>query len=76
MLEFGDLLNLVRDTRSGKDNDARWGTRFTGEGPYAVLLRQRYEKAVERYGLNQKLPPLRTDLFAPAKPEDNQLSLF
>jgi len=70
------VLNLVRDTRNGKDNHPRWGSRFTGEGPYAVLLRQRFEKAVERYGLNQKSPPLRTDLFAPGKPEDNQLSLF
>jgi DNA repair photolyase len=70
------VLSLVRETRNGKDNDPRWGSRFTGEGPYAVLLRQRYEKAVERYGLNQKVPPLRIDLFAPAKPEDNQLSLF
>jgi len=70
------VLSLVRDVRDGRDNDPRWGTRFTGEGPYAVLLRQRHEKAVERYGLNQKVPPLRNDLFAPAKPEDNQLSLF
>ncbi|HEY4201094.1 MAG TPA: PA0069 family radical SAM protein [Devosiaceae bacterium] len=70
------VLSLVRDTRGGKDNDPRFGSRFTGEGPYAVLLRQRFDKAVERYGLNQKSPPLRTDLFAPVKQEDRQLNLF
>ena len=70
------VLSLVRDTRGGKDYDSRWGTRMTGEGPYAVLLRQRFEKARERYGLDTKLPPLRTDLFVPPKLESRQMSLF
>jgi len=50
--------------------------RMTGEGPYATLLRQRFEKARERYGLEAKLPPLRTDLFVPPKVESPQMSLF
>ncbi|NGP17463.1 PA0069 family radical SAM protein [Devosia aurantiaca] len=70
------VLSLVRDTRGGKDYDARWGTRMTGEGPYAVLLRQRFEKACERYGLNTKHPSLRTDLFEAPKLESKQMSLF
>jgi len=70
------VLSLVRDTRGGKDNDPNFHTRFEGQGAYAVLLQQRFQKARERYGLNNKLPPLRTDLFIPPKTEDRQLSLF
>ncbi|ODT83373.1 MAG: DNA repair photolyase [Pelagibacterium sp. SCN 64-44] len=70
------VLSLVRDTRGGRDNDPRFGSRMTGEGPYAVLLRQRFDKARERYGLDAKLPPLRTDLFEPPKLESRQMSLF
>jgi DNA repair photolyase len=70
------VLSLVRDTRGGKDYDSRWGKRMTGDGPYAVLLGQRLEKARVRYKLDGKLPPLRTDLFAAPRAEDRQLSLF
>lgn len=70
------VLSLVRDTRGGKDYDSRFGTRMTGEGPYATLLRQRFDKARERYELDAKLPALRTDLFAPPQLESKQMSLF
>lgn len=70
------VLALVRDTRGGKDYDSRFGTRMTGEGPYATLLRQRFDKARERYGLDTKLPGLRTDLFVPPTLESKQMSLF
>ena len=70
------VLALVRDTRGGKDYDSRWGTRMTGEGPYATLLRQRFDKARERYGLEVKLPGLRNDLFIAPRLEDRQMSLF
>ena len=70
------VLNLVRDTRGGKDNDPNFHSRFKGEGPYAVLLRQRFEKARVRYGFEEKLAALRTDLFMPPSEDDRQLSLF
>ncbi|HEV7292667.1 MAG TPA: PA0069 family radical SAM protein [Devosia sp.] len=70
------VLSLVRDTRGGKDYDSRWGTRMTGEGPYATLLRQRFDKARERYGMDGKLPVLRNDLFVAPRLEDRQMSLF
>jgi DNA repair photolyase len=70
------VLNLVRDTRGGKDNDPNFHSRFRGEGAYAVLLRQRFEKAHARYGFEDNLPPLRTDLFVPPRLDDKQLSLF
>ncbi|WP_332688408.1 PA0069 family radical SAM protein [Devosia sp.] len=70
------VLALVRDTRGSKDYDSRWGTRMTGEGPYATLLRQRFDKARERYGLDAKLPGLRNDLFIAPRLEERQMSLF
>ncbi|MEO5807139.1 PA0069 family radical SAM protein [Devosia sp.] len=70
------VLGLVRETRGGRDNDPNFHSRMRGEGPYAELLRQRFEKARERYGLGEKLPPLRTDLFIAPKVEDKQMSLF
>lgn len=70
------VLSLVRDTRGGRDNDPRFGSRMTGEGPYATLLRQRFEKARERYRLDAKLPPLRADLFEAPAVESPQMSLF
>ena len=70
------VMNLIRSTRGGKDNDPNFFTRFEGEGAYAVLLQQRFQKARERYGLVNKIAPLRTDLFLPPKDEERQLSLF
>jgi len=70
------VLNLIRDARGGKDNDPNFHSRFRGEGAYAVLLQQRFQKARERYGLNTKLAPLRTDLFEAPREEERQMSLF
>ncbi len=70
------VLSLVRGTRDGKDYDATFGKRMTGEGPYAVLLQQRFQKACERYGLNKTKAVLRTDLFEPPRVESDQLALF
>ncbi|HUV32169.1 MAG TPA: PA0069 family radical SAM protein [Devosiaceae bacterium] len=70
------VMNLVRDTRGGRDNDPRFGTRMSGEGPYAFSLKRRFEIALGRHKLARRLPPLRTDLFVPPKKADPQLSLF
>ncbi|WP_245895045.1 PA0069 family radical SAM protein [Devosia submarina] len=70
------VLALVRDTRGGKDYDSRFGNRMVGEGPYATLLQQRFQKARERYGLDGKMPALRNDLFIAPRLEDRQMSLF
>jgi DNA repair photolyase len=70
------VLGLVREARNGRDNDPDFHTRFKGEGAYAVLLQQRFEKAVERYGLNKPRPALRTDLFRPPAMDRRQLDLF
>ena len=70
------VMSLVRDTRGGRDNDPRFGSRMRGDGPYAVMLKQRFDKALERYGLSDKPKRLRTDLFEGPKRDDPQLALF
>ena len=47
---------------------------MSGQGPWAELLRTRFEKAVHRYGLPQARFDLRTDLFRP--PEGAQMRLI
>lgn len=69
------VLSLIRSTRRGKDYDARWGERMTGDGPYAWMIGRRFELAVERLGFNRKRPKLRTDLFVPPLGA-RQLALF
>ena len=48
------IMARVRDMRGGKDNDARFGSRMTGDGVWAQLLRQRFHKACARLGLNRE----------------------
>ncbi|APA71204.1 radical SAM protein [Janthinobacterium sp. 1_2014MBL_MicDiv] len=46
------VMNRVREMRGGKDYDSAFGTRMQGEGVWADLIRQRFEKAVHRLGLH------------------------
>jgi len=70
------VLNRVRDMRGGKEYDARFGVRMKGEGPWADLIRQRFEKGLARFGLRREGTPLRTDLFTPPRADVPQLDLF
>ena len=47
------VMNRIRDMRGGKDYDANFATRMRGEGLWADLIRQRFAKALKRYGLNK-----------------------
>ena len=71
------VLNLVRETHGGKIYDPTFGMRMRGSGPYADLLRQRFQRACQRLGLTRRLPPLDTASFrVPRRPDDPQRSLF
>ena len=48
------VMNRVREMRGGKDYDADFATRMHGEGVWADLIRQRFEKAVHRLGMHGK----------------------
>ena len=47
------VMSLVNQMRGGKDYDARWGTRMSGEGVFAQLIARRFKLACERLGFNQ-----------------------
>jgi len=69
------IMARVREMRGGKDNDSRFGTRMTGQGPWAELLRQRVRKACARLGLNQQRVDFDFSRFRapPAQPGQGQL---
>jgi len=43
----------IREMRGGADNSSRFGDRMKGSGIWAQLLRQRFQKACARLGLNR-----------------------
>ena len=72
------VMARVREMRGGRDYDAAYGTRMTGEGVWAQLLSQRFHKAAARHGLNRQRVEL--DLTQFRKPviarSDGQRDLF
>nr|WP_246541378.1 PA0069 family radical SAM protein [Collimonas antrihumi] len=48
------VMNRIREMRGGADYDADFATRMRGEGVWADLLRQRFEKALIRFGMVQR----------------------
>jgi DNA repair photolyase len=48
------VMARVREMRGGRDYDATFGTRMTGEGVWAQLLAQRVRKGAARFGLNRQ----------------------
>ena len=70
----GKVMNIIRSLRGGKDNDPNWFTRLQGFGPWADLLRVRFNAAAKKHGLDGERMKLRTDLFVP--PQGPQLRLL
>jgi DNA repair photolyase len=68
------VMNIIRSIRGNRDNDPNFFTRMQGSGPWAELMRTRFEIAVRKHGLNKERKRLRTDLFEP--PQGPQLRLF
>jgi DNA repair photolyase len=68
------VLSLVRQLRGGDLYDSRFGSRQRGAGPFAALLKARFEKACRRYGLVRETT-LRTDKFTPPRRPRPQLDL-
>lgn len=70
------VLARIRDARGGRLYDSRWGTRMRGVGPYADLLRRRFDVAARRLGLDRELPPLDAGQFRVPPRAGDQLALF
>jgi DNA repair photolyase len=48
------VMNRVREMRGGKDYDSDFATRMHGEGVWADLIRQRFEKSKDRLGFTKR----------------------
>ncbi|WP_377152732.1 PA0069 family radical SAM protein [Roseateles sp. UC29_93] len=70
------IMARLHDMRGGKDNDPRFGTRFTGEGIWAELLQQRLRKASKRLGLGRERHQFDFSEFRPPAKVVGQQSLF
>jgi DNA repair photolyase len=73
---YRHVINLIRETRGGKDYDSTWGKRQTGSGPIAWMIGRRFEVACERLGFNLTSVKLTTEHFQPPPPSAEQLDLF
>ncbi|MDO3720547.1 PA0069 family radical SAM protein [Marinobacter sp. chi1] len=69
------VLGRIRDLRGGKHNNSQFGRRMTGTGPYAQLIRQRFNNRARKLGFSlHASEPLRTDLFR--RPGGEQMGLW
>jgi DNA repair photolyase len=70
------VLARLADLHGGAVYDAGFGTRMRGNGVWAALMAKRFKLALERLGMDLRLSPLRTDLFAPPARAGDQMRLF
>ncbi len=73
------IMSVLYDLRGGRANDARFGSRMTGLGHFAELIRQRFDLACRRLGLTQDWPRLDVAAFQPPPApsgDERQLALF
>lgn len=73
---YRHVINLIRETRGGKDYDSTWGKRMTGSGPIAWMIGRRFEVACERLGFNLTGVKTTTEHFKPPRSASEQLNLF
>jgi len=73
---YRHVMNLVRATRGGKDNDPAFGSRMVGEGPYAWMLAKRFETAMRRLGYQRTRLKLDLTQFRRPVRHGEQLTLM
>jgi DNA repair photolyase len=73
---YRHVINLIRETRGGKDYVSTFGKRQTGTGPIAWMIGRRFEVACERLGFNSTSVKMTTEHFRPPRPSAKQLDLF
>ena len=73
---YRHVINLIRETRGGKDYDSTFGKRMTGSGPVAWMIGRRFEVACERLGFNLTSVKTTTEHYQPPRPAAEQLDLF
>ncbi len=70
------VLSVLRQMRGGELYRAGWGHRMRGTGPFAELLRRRFETACRRLGLSRDRPLLDVDAFSVPPQRGDQSRLF
>jgi DNA repair photolyase len=71
------VLSLVAQSHGGRLYDSTWSKRMIGTGPYAEMLRLRFERACRKLGFSERsTSPLATSLFRPPPQAGDQLRLF
>ena len=66
----------MRETRNGRKNDPRFGSRMTGEGPYADVVKALLEAAARKHGLALGLQLDTTPTFTRPPRPGQQLRLL
>ena len=71
----GKVMSTIQSLRGGKDNDPGFFTRMKGQGPWAELMRTRFQIARRKHGIDRKRATmqLRTDLFRPPRGPQGEL---
>ena len=67
---------LIRQTRDGRLNDAKFGRRQSGQGVYAAGLRKTFQLFATKFAMDRRLPPLDCSQFRPPCVPGEQLQLF
>lgn len=57
------VMNQVKGVHGGKESDSRFGKRMKGEGNVAEMVKQQFDLARNKYGLNKPLSPFNHKLF-------------
>jgi DNA repair photolyase len=71
------VLSLVAQTHGGRLYDSAWSRRMSGSGPYADMLRLRFDRACRKLGFDPRTTePLDKTRFRPPPQKGDQLALF
>jgi len=70
------ILSLMKQMHGGKAYDSSFGTRQTGRGVFADLIRRRFDLAYARLGFAEHREPLDCSQFVPPRPPSPQGTLF
>ena len=74
--QYQRIVNRIKDCRDGRMNDAVFGTRMTGSGPYAAAIQQTFDTFAENFGLRRSLGALDTTHFRRPRSVSGQRSFF
>lgn len=70
------VLSAIRSIRENQLNNAEFGSRMRGSGPYADNMKKMFQIFSAKYGLNDNFPSLSTDHFRRPQPPTDQISFF